>query len=42
MGLGGARQLVDGTIAHDANGTTTLKYYQLLSVALGGTGRLEA
>jgi len=42
MGLGGARQLVDGAIAHDANGTTTLKYYRLLSVALGGTGRLEA
>ena len=42
MGLGGARQLVDGTIAHDANGTTTLKYYQLLSVALGGSGGLEA
>jgi uncharacterized protein (TIGR02594 family) len=42
MGLGGARQLVDGTIAHDANGTTTLKYYQLLSVALGGSGQLEA
>ncbi len=42
MGLGGARHLVDGTVTHDANGTTTLKYYQLLSVALGGTGRLEA
>src|SRR5688572_20140783 len=42
MGLGGARQLVDGAIAHDANGTTTLKYYRLLAVALGGTGRLEA
>jgi uncharacterized protein (TIGR02594 family) len=42
MGLGGARHLVDGTVTHDANGTTTLKYYQLLSVALGGTGRLQA
>lgn len=42
MGLGGARKLVDGTVTHDANGTTTLKYYALLSVALGGTGRLEA
>ena len=42
MGLGGARHLVDGTVTHDANGTTTLKYYQQLSVALGGTGRLEA
>jgi hypothetical protein len=42
MGIGGARHLVDGTVTHDANGTTTLKYYQQLSVALGGTGRLEA
>ena len=42
MGIGGARHLVDGTVTHDANGTTTLKYYQQLSVALGGSGRLEA
>jgi uncharacterized protein (TIGR02594 family) len=42
MGVGGARHLVDGTVTHDANGTTTLKYYHQLSVALGGTGRLEA
>jgi uncharacterized protein (TIGR02594 family) len=42
MGLGGARHLVNGTVTQDANGTTTLKYYQQLSVALGGTGRLEA
>jgi uncharacterized protein (TIGR02594 family) len=42
MGIGGARQLVDGTITHDANGTTTVKYYERLSVALGGSGRLEA
>ena len=42
MGVGGARKLVDGTITHDANGTTTLKYYERLSLALGGSGRLEA
>ena len=41
MGIGGARHLVDGTVTHDANGTTTLKYYQQLSVALGGSGRLR-
>jgi uncharacterized protein (TIGR02594 family) len=42
MGIGGARKLVDGTITHDANGTTTLRYYGRLSLALGGSGRLEA
>jgi uncharacterized protein (TIGR02594 family) len=42
MGIGGARKLVDGTITHDANGTTTLRYYERLSLALGGSGRLEA
>ena len=42
MGVGGARQLVAGTITQDANGTTTTKYYARLSLALGGSGRLEA
>ncbi len=41
-GVGNAISLTRGVVTHDANGTTTLSYYRLLSKALGGTGNLEA
>lgn len=42
MGVGGAMKMVNGTVTSDANGTTTTSYYELLSKAFGGSGRLES
>jgi hypothetical protein len=41
LGPGGAIAFVQGSVGHDANGTTSVQYYKLLSTAFGGSGVLE-
>jgi hypothetical protein len=39
-GPGNALELLKGHVTQDANGTTTLSYYRLLNIGMGGSGKL--